>query len=64
MKNSKIYNSFTDKFNNVYNFNTYLEFAQFWFNMSTKTAKLYFPNNFKELQKYACDSIEARTKIA
>ena len=64
MKTLKIYNSFTDKFNNVYNFSTYIEFAQFWFNMSTKTAKLLFPDNFNELQKYACNSKEARTKIA
>ena len=63
MKNSKIYNSFQDKFGNKYEFNTYLEFSSFWFNLSRKVALSMFPNNFYELQKYAYNSKEARTKI-
>ena len=59
----KPYNFFTDKFNNEYKFENYFDFAEFWFSLSYKTAKLYFPNNFKVLQNCAVNSKEARTKI-
>ncbi len=63
MKNSntKIYNSFTDKFNNVYNFNSYIDFASFWFNNSRKSLINIFPN-FNELNKCACNSNERKVK--
>jgi hypothetical protein len=56
------YNNFTDKFNNEYKFENYMDFATFWFNMSRKAAMAYFPNNFKVLQNAAANSKEARTK--
>jgi hypothetical protein len=60
---NKIYNLFTDRFNNEYKFNTYMDFACFWFNISRKAALELFPHNFKNLQKAAANSKEARTKV-
>ena len=57
------YNQFTDKFNNEYKFNNYLDFASFWFSLSRKSAMIYFPENFIKLQKLAYNSKEAKTKI-
>lgn len=59
----KIYNQFTDKFNNEYKFDNYFDFANFWFNLSRKTAMNYFPTNFKKLQNAAANSKEAKTKV-
>ena len=59
----KVYNKFTDKFNNEYRFDTYLEFSKFWFNLSRKTALSLFPDNFAKLQNAAANSKEARTRI-
>ena len=59
----KVYNQFTDKFNNEYTFDNYIDFAKFWFNLSRKVAMSYFPANFKVLQNAAANSKEARTKI-
>lgn len=59
---NKIYHHFTDKFGNVYQFENYLEFAQFWFNLSVKTQILYFPENRAKLQRAASSSKEARKK--
>jgi hypothetical protein len=59
----KIYNQFTDKFNNEYKFDNYADFAKFWFNLNRKTAMSYFPENFKQLQNAASNSIEARKQI-
>ena len=59
----KVYNKFTDKFNNEYNFDNYMDFAKFWFNLSRKTAMSFFPTNFKKLQNAAANSKEARTKV-
>jgi hypothetical protein len=39
-----------------------MAFATFWFNLSRKVAVSYFPN-FKELQKAAANSKEARIKF-
>lgn len=64
MTTSKIYNSFSDKFGNNYSFQTYIDFASFWFNLSRKNAMSFFPTNFADLQKAAASSKEARTKIA
>lgn len=61
MTTTKIYNSFSDKFGNVYSFSNYMDFAKFWFNLSRKVAQSYFPTNFNELQKAAANSKEART---
>jgi hypothetical protein len=63
MKNEKIYTSFTDKFGNAYGFETYAEFAAFWFNIAYRTAKATFPM-FAKLQKAAANSKEARAKLA
>jgi hypothetical protein len=59
----KAYNNFTDKFNNEYKFDNYMDFAKFWFSLHTKTAKIYFPTNFTKLQNAAANSKEARTKV-
>ena len=59
----KIYNNFTDKFNNNYQFSTYAEFANFWFNMSRKAAMSLFPTNFAKLLNAAANTKEARTKV-
>ena len=58
----KVYSKFTDKFSNEYSFSNYADFARFWFDMHTKTAKYLFPE-FAKLQKAAYNSKEARTKI-
>lgn len=58
----KKYN-FTDKFNNEYNFETYLEFAKFWFNQPRHVLISYFPHNFKKLNYLAVSSKEAKIKI-
>jgi len=57
------YNQFTDKYNNEYKFTSYIEFARFWFSLSRKEAKIYFPANFTKLQNAAANSKEARTKV-
>lgn len=59
----KAYTTFADKFGNQYGFENYLDFATFWFNLSRATAKSFFPDNFAVLNKSACSSKEARTKI-
>lgn len=60
----KIYNSFKDKFNNEYKFENYLDFAQFWFNLSYKTQiDGFLPEVYRKLQNCAANSKEARTKI-
>jgi cyclopropane fatty-acyl-phospholipid synthase-like methyltransferase len=56
----KVYNQFTDKFNNEYKFDNYMEFSRFWFSLSRKVAMSYFPTTFSELQKAAANSKEAR----
>lgn len=58
----KVYNSFSDKYGNKYGFNNYMDFAQFWFNLSRKTAQSLF-HDFANLQKAAANSKEARTRI-
>jgi hypothetical protein len=40
-----------------------MDFACFWFNISRKAALELFPHNFKNLQKAAANSKEARTKV-
>jgi hypothetical protein len=63
MNAQKIYNTFTDKFGNVYSFKNYLDFSSFWFNQSRKSLIAAFPDNFIKLQNAAANSKEARTKI-
>lgn len=58
----KVYNQFSDKFGNEYRFDNYMDFAKFWFNLSYKVKKAYYPN-FQKLQNCAANSKEARTKI-
>ncbi len=60
---SKIYNSFTDKFNKDYKFDNYADFAKFWFSLSRKTAMDRFPTNFKKLQNAATNSKEAKAPL-
>jgi len=59
----KAYTLFTDKFNNEYKFDNYMDFAKFWFSLSRKLAKSYFTANFNILQNAAANSKEARTKV-
>ena len=59
----KVYNKFTDKFNNEYSFDNYTDFSTFWFSLSRKTAMSYFQTNFTKLNNYAYNSKEAKTKI-
>lgn len=56
----KIYNDFTDKYGNKYAFDSYFDFATFWFSIPRKTAILNFPE-FTKLQNAAANSKEART---
>lgn len=60
---AKIYTKFEDKFGNEYGFTNYIDFAQFWFNLSRQVAKHYFVKNFDELNKCACNSREARKPL-
>jgi hypothetical protein len=53
----KVYNKFSDKYGNEYTFDSYLEFATFWFNLSRKVAISYFPD-FNKLQRVALSSKE------
>lgn len=64
MATAKVYTSFSDKYGKVYSFNSYMDFAAFWFNLSRKAAMSFFPENFKALQNAAANSKEARTKVA
>lgn len=56
----KIYNSFKDIYGNEYNFDNYIDFASFWFDMPRQRAQKTFPD-FKKLNSYAVNSKEART---
>lgn len=58
----KIYNNFSDKFGNKYSFDNYLDFAQFWFNLSYKSQCEGFGELRTKLQNAAATSREARTK--
>lgn len=61
---TKIYNSFKDKFGNEYNFTNYLDFAQFWFNLSYRTKISGFESSvYRKLQNCAVNSKEARAKV-
>ena len=59
----KVYNQFSDKYGNQYNFDNYMDFAKFWFNQPYNRLRAYFPDNFKKLQYAAANSKEARTKV-
>jgi len=59
----RVYNQFTDKFNNEYKFDNFVDFAKFWFGLSRKLAMSYFPTNFRALQNAAANSAEARTRV-
>lgn len=63
MATQKIYNSFSDKYGNKYRFESFVDFASFWFNMSRRTAAALFPE-FTALQKCAYNSREARKKLS
>ena len=56
----KAYNQFSDKFGNEYQFDNYMDFAKFWFNLSRKVALSMFPENFQKLQRAAANSKEAK----
>ena len=58
----KIYNQFSDKFGNEYKFDSYMEFAKFWFSLSRRVALLHFPDSFTKLQNAAANSKEANAK--
>ncbi len=59
---AKVYNKFSDIYGNEYGFETYMEFATFWFGNSYQNNKRTFPN-FVKLQNAASDSREARKKM-
>lgn len=59
---TKIYNSFSDIFGNQYGFNSYIEFAGFWFKLPRTYAKSIF-SDFDKLNKAAVSSKDARTRI-
>lgn len=61
LNEAKVYNEFSDKHGKIYKFDTYLEFAKFWFNLPYNYKKSSFPDNFKQLQNAAANSKEART---
>ena len=55
---------FKDKNNNTYNFKSYMEFAKWWFNNSTRYLKAVLDQEtFKKLNKLAVSSKEARTRM-
>jgi len=59
----KVYNKFSDKYGNEYEFDSYESFSKFWFGLSRNVAKIYFAGNFTKLQNAAANSKEARTKV-
>lgn len=60
---SKAYNNFSDKFGNEYSFDSYAEFAKFWFAIPYRRQLEYFPKNRAKLQNAAANSKEARTRL-
>lgn len=55
---------FSDKNNNTYNFENYMEFAKWWFNTSTRYLRAVLaPETFKKLNRLAVSSKEARTRM-
>lgn len=62
MSKPKIYHSFQDIYGNQYGFNSYMEFASFWFDIPRRRAVSTFPE-FRKLQNAAANSKEARTKV-
>ena len=55
---------FSDKNNNTYNFENYMEFASWWFNNSTRYLKAVLAQEtFKKLNRLAVNSKEARTRM-
>jgi hypothetical protein len=63
MKTTKIYNKFSDIYGNEYGFDSYMDFATFWFNLPYQTGKKYFePKLWGKLQYAAANSKEAKTR--
>lgn len=55
---------FNDKNNNAYSFENYMEFANWWFNNSTRYLKAVLAQEtFKKLNRLAVNSKEARTRM-
>lgn len=55
---------FKDKNNNTYNFKSYMEFAKWWFNNSTRYLRTVLnQETFKKLNRLAVSSKEARTRM-
>lgn len=63
VKNMKSYTQFKDIYGNQYGFESYIDFATFWFAIPFSYAKKVFPE-FSSLQKCAAYSKEARTKLS
>jgi hypothetical protein len=61
---TKIYTYFTDDAGNEYSFESYDEFASWWFEMPWIIAKRAFsPETFKKLDRAATQSKEARAAV-
>lgn len=55
---------FSDKNNNTYSFENYMEFASWWFNNSTRYLRAVLAQEtFKKLNRLAVNSKEARTRM-
>ena len=55
---------FKDKNNYTYSFESYMEFAKWWFNNSTHYLRAVLSQEtFKKLNRLAVNSKEARTKM-
>jgi hypothetical protein len=61
---TKIYHSFHDIKGNHYSFKNYMDFAEFWFSLSHRNARMFFEQSiFKKLSYAASQSKEARTPL-
>lgn len=55
---------FSDKNNNIYSFENYMEFGKWWFNTSIRYKKAVLDQEtFKKLNRLAVSSKEARTRM-
>jgi hypothetical protein len=61
---TKQYTAFQDISGNKYGFNSYMEFATWYFGVSRRVLRACLPNaTFKQLEKEATKSAEARRKF-
>ena len=61
---TKVYTQFADDAGNEYSFESYDEFAAWWYEIPLRIAKLAFsPETFKKLDRAATQSKEARAAV-